>query len=52
VTLAKRDGAVEKQAKVISQKTLKPKAISSTPISYAMKQSFPAGELITSMLAT
>lgn len=52
VALARRGGGDEKQAKVISQKTRRPKAISSTLISYAMEQSFPAGEPITSMLAT
>lgn len=41
----------EKEAKVISQETLRPKALGSTPIFYAMEQSFPAEELITSMLA-
>lgn len=49
--LARRGGEDEKQAKVISQKTLRPKALSSTPIFYAMEQSFPAGELITNLLA-
>lgn len=51
VMLARRGGGDEKQAKITSQKTLKPKALSSTPIFYAVEQSFPAGELITSLLA-
>lgn len=51
VMLARRGGEDEKQAKAISQKTLRPKALSSTPIFYAMEQSFPAGELITNLLA-
>lgn len=49
--LPRRAGGDEKEAKVLSQKTLRPKALGSTPIFYAMEQSFPAEELITSMLA-
>lgn len=49
--LARKGGEDEQQAKAISQKTLRPEALSSTPIFYAMEQSFPAGELITNLLA-
>lgn len=52
VMLARRDRRDEKQAKVISQKKRRPKALSSTPIFYATEQSFPAGKLIRSLLAT
>lgn len=50
--LPKRGGGVEKLARVISQRIARPKAIGSTPISYAREHSVPVRELITSVLAS
>ena len=43
---------MEKLARVIAQRIARPKAIGSTPISYAREHSVPVGELITSVLAS
>lgn len=43
---------MENLARVISQRIARPKAIGSTPISYAREHSVPVRELITSVLAS